>query len=266
MFTKKEPLVGAVDHDGILRQPLLVEPVQQSTDVVVDRCDAAKVVLDVTLVLPPHQVASLEIRLAELLISIPERRIPGRQLLRRQSFAHPLDPPVGSGQLRTFLLRGFDLQIVVQVHVPIDLHLLIVRGAGPGGVVIEERRRFWNIHVRVEIEVIRTGHPTPMRRLVLAHQEKRLLPVPVILEPVDGSVGHQVSHVSLITYGALGGDEVRVVVVTLSRQDRPVIETRGIRLQMPLAHERRLVAGLLQELGERSAGSRRTHRRCPSAR
>jgi len=52
VVAKEEALVRGIDDDRVVRQPLPVEEVEQPPDVLVERRDAAQVVLDVALVAP----------------------------------------------------------------------------------------------------------------------------------------------------------------------------------------------------------------------
>ena len=52
MVAQEETLVAGVNDDGIRGQPGLVEPIQQSAHVIVDRLDTGEVILEVTLIFP----------------------------------------------------------------------------------------------------------------------------------------------------------------------------------------------------------------------
>src|SRR3546814_7274179 len=56
MLAEKEALIRGVDDDGIFRDAVLVEPVEQPADILVDRHDGAQVALDVALVLEVVQL------------------------------------------------------------------------------------------------------------------------------------------------------------------------------------------------------------------
>ena len=88
-----------------------------------------------------------------------------------------------------------------------------------------------------------------MRRLVLAHQQERLRGIAPVLQPIERKIGDQIGDVSFTPVLAGGGEEVGVVVIALAGQHFPMIETGGVRLQMPLADNGGLVAGGLQQLG-----------------
>ncbi len=94
------------------------------------------------------------------------------------------------------------------------------------------------------------GHPVAMGRFMM--EEHREGPVPIAaLEPVQGVVRDQVGDIARPAPALAHGDEIRIVIVPLVGQDAPMIEARGIALEMPFAEQRRLVAGFLQELGKR---------------
>ena len=69
----------------LLGQPLVVEKRQQPADALIDRLDAAQVVVQVAIVLPAHQVLALELGRAEgrvprLVVGVPGLALVGRQL------------------------------------------------------------------------------------------------------------------------------------------------------------------------------------------
>ena len=57
MVAKKEALIRGIDHQGVVGQTVVVEPVKHPPDVVVDRRDDSEVVLDVPLVSPADLVS-----------------------------------------------------------------------------------------------------------------------------------------------------------------------------------------------------------------
>ena len=99
-------------------------------------------------------------------------------------------------------------------------------------------------------QVAQRGRPLAVRRLVLRHQEERLVLV-AGLEPVDREVGDHVGDVTLVLHALAHLDHRRVVVAPLAGQDVPVIEAGGIGHQVPLAEDRGLVAGGLEQFGKR---------------
>ncbi len=89
-----------------------------------------------------------------------------------------------------------------------------------------------------------------MRRLVLAHEEKRLGRV-AIAQPRDRRVADEVGAIALAPHAPRRREELRVVVAVLPRQDLPVIEAGRLADEVPLADHRRGVARRLQRLGHR---------------
>ena len=87
-------------------------------------------------------------------------------------------------------------------------------------------------------------------RLVLAHQQERLRLV-AVLQPVDARIRDDVGGIALVLHLLAVVDHRRVVVHALARQDVPLVEAGRIGDEVPLADDRRLVAGAVQQLGER---------------
>ena len=107
---------------------------------------------------------------------------PGLELLGR----HTLHI-VPSGAILA-LLRGWrveiggqvDEEVVVKIHVTIDLKFLM---SGRWRVVfpaIEQRGGFRNLDIVIKIQVPEGGHPISVRRFVLAHQHERLFIVTIV--------------------------------------------------------------------------------------
>ena len=76
MLAEIEPLIGDVDDDRVVGESLGIEPVKEPLDVVIDRCDAPKVVLAIPLLLPADEIPAGQVRFLELLISGKERLVP----------------------------------------------------------------------------------------------------------------------------------------------------------------------------------------------
>ena len=93
-------------------------------------------------------------------------------------------------------------------------------------------------------------HPVAVGGLVLTHQEKWLLLISSLFEPVYSQVGYDVRAMSFDGGFALGSKEIRIVIEALSRKDHPLIESLRLRFEMPLSEHGCLVAYLLQKLGE----------------
>ena len=65
------------------------------------------------------------------------------------------------------------------------------------------------------------------------------------------SVSDDVGHVALMADSLAVADHWRVVVDALAGQDFPVVEALGFAFEVPLADDGRLIAGLVQQPGER---------------
>ena len=72
------------------------------------------------------------------------------------------------------------------------------------------------------------------------------------IQPFYGFISDDAGDVAAVCrLGAVLMDEHRVVVVTLCRQNLPMVEARGGADEVPFTDEGGLVAGSLQELGHR---------------
>ena len=121
--------------------------------------------------------------------------------------------------------------------------------AGTALVVVVKRVWEREVHIRKQIRILRRRGPFAMRRLGLRHQAEGLARI-AVLQPLDGNVADQVADVSLQLVRLAVLDHHRVHIEPLPWQYVPVIETRRIGKQMPLADHRRLIPRLLEILRE----------------
>ena len=78
----------------------------------------------------------------------------------------------------------------------------------------------------------------------------------MLIYPIDGFVGEDAGYISAIySAGAVLVNECGIVVIALSRQDFPMVETRGCGDEVPFAYNGRLVTSGLQELGHGLLGA-----------
>ena len=242
-----EALVGGVDHERGVEQTRLAEIVERAAHVVVEALEHLGVVAHVALVLElgegfAAEVAPVEVggeRVVEIVVLGAAAAVEA---------AYHGQIVVGEARLAA---RCVHLRVVHDVHVPVVgyLHLLFGGGLAAGVVVVEGGGQGEGA-VLVFADVLQLGQPAAVAGLVVEKEDEGPRAVALVLHPVDGLVGDDVRHVSLLAYGVAGhGDEVGVVVVALSRQHVVVVEARGCAHKVPLADERRLVAGLLHEFG-----------------
>ena len=128
-----------------------------------------------------------------------------------------------------------------------------MQGIGAGGIGIPERHRLGNPPRRELGGVFGARLPGPVRRLVVHHQEERLVPGP-LLDELDGEIGDDVGRVAAcIRLLARRRVEHRVPVGALAGQDLPAIEADGIAAEMPFADHAGVIARLLQQARDRHA-------------
>ena len=82
---------------------------------------------------------------------------------------------------------------------------------------------------------------------MLNHEHKGFVALPLVLEPVDCEVSHDVGAVTLDATFTVWKNHVGIVVKTLARQDRPVVEAFGITAEVAFAVNGCLVARFLKE-------------------
>ena len=133
-------------------------------------------------------------------------------------------------------------------------HILRFLGFPAASEIVEERIRLGVNAVFVVAEVPQRRRPLAVRSLVLTHQQERFRFV-ARLHPVDAEIGDEIGDVAGVGFLFAFADHRRVVIDPLPRQDVPVIETGRIRHKVPLADDRRLITGLLEQLGKGDLGA-----------
>ena len=231
VLAEVEALVAGVDDDGVFREALLLEVIEHAAHALIDGADGGEVVVHVALVFPADEVLAGEIGGAELGVARLVVGIPHLPLLGGEAG------------------RGDELGVAVD-HGLVDRHVLIVLGGAAARVVVEEGGRLVVHAVVVGLEVAQGGLPLTVRGLVLTHEEEGLGLV-ALGEPVEGDIGDDVGDVAGILDGLAHADHGRIIVDTLAGEDLPEIEAGGIGAEMPLANDRGLVAGLLENLRKR---------------
>ena len=110
------------------------------------------------------------------------------------------------------------------------------------------------IRWRREVRGVRVARlPRPVRRLVVHHQEERLV-ARTVLDELERQVGDDVGRIAA-GVGLLPGRRVEhgIAVRALAGQDLPAIEPDGIAAEVPLADHPGVVAALLQQPRDRHA-------------
>ena len=95
------------------------------------------------------------------------------------------------------------------------------------------------------------GYPVAVDGFVVHHQEERFTLVGAPVEPFFAVLGYQVGDVPRMAYGVGLGDELRVVVVALVVENHPMVESCGLRDEVPFADYCGFVAVGLQNFGQR---------------
>ena len=243
-----EALVRGVYNHRVLQQTLLLEVVEHDAYIAVYRGNDTQVVAHVLLEFPfgqlfAREVTSLEVGNHGIVVAVPSGLHLGAHAL-----AVHLASPAFVSAVELVLAVGH-LEVIYDAHVLGDAHLLLL-GSGAAFVVVVEGFGHGEVAVAEEVEVTGVGHPCTVRRLMVQQQAEGLFGVAQAVEPVDGYVGRDIGGVTLALDALAVANEVGVVVFSLSDEDVPVVEARGVRGQVPFAHNCSLIPGLLQQFGE----------------
>lgn len=245
MLAEEEALVRRVDDYRVGCQPwLCIQLVEQPPDVVVDGRDGAQVALHVPLKFEFGQLCRRAkcIHLARLAVD----QAHGRHVFGIGDLA--LIPTWH--QKLAHLVPAFRLdqpQVAVRQVVG-HAHFGHSGRAGSVLVVVGEGVRELDV-VLVQVLVFRVALPRPVRRFVMAHEEERPCSIPAT-DPIDGLVRDDVRGVTFFHHPRPHFDHLRVEIVALTRQHRPVVKTGRLMIwpfsQMPLADHGGLIAAVTE--------------------
>ena len=242
-----EALVGAIDEDGVVEQAVALEILVDVAHTLVHGVDDGEVIVHVALVFPDGQRAVGEVGLEHGLVA---RRVVGVPRLLLQ-VVHACQSPLAHGAVELV-----DLVVVGELHVLGDGHLLLLGAGASCGVVVPEGGGQGERDLVVEAEILEVGHPRAVGSLVLHEEEEGLLLVAAV-EELHSVLGHEVCGVALLAHvlaAGVVGEERGVVVVALVPEDAEEVEALGAALHVPLADDGRLVARVVQELGDKGLG------------
>lgn len=135
-------------------------------------------------------------------------------------------------------------------QMPVDRHRRLARGVGAARVIVVQGRWLGDFNILELLGVFRVGRPFSMGRLVVVHEEERLV-LGTLLKELGREVGDEVGRVAVQGLARAAFDEIRVHVLALSGQDAPIVKARGIAGQMPLTDDAGVVAGGLQVFRQR---------------
>ena len=245
MFAHVEPLVGGVNHKRIVEQALFFKVVEHTAHIVVERLHHLAVIAHISLVLPLGKLLARKF----LGIEVGSNGVVEGIKCLAVGSVHASDVFL-VGLLKARRLVGtIHLQVIYQVHVLGDAHLLR-RGGKAALVVVIEVLGQGKCTVLILVQVFYLGQPVAVNGLVVDEQAERFRLVALVLHPVDAHVRYYVCQVPMLLYGVIvHGYEIGIVIVALAGNYFPIIETRGQALQVPLADDCSLVPGLLQQLG-----------------
>ena len=166
---------------------------------------------------------------------------PGGPLVRRHVIVKP-------GARRPILAPQLEVRFGLHLLEP---HFRALGRRAAVGVIVHQRGRFGNPLVLEHGEVLHRRIPAAVRCLVVHHEKKRLRLVAAVAQPIDRLLSRDVGHVARHVVPTGSRDKRGSVVIALPRQDFPMIESGRLTHEVPFADDRRLVTGLLQQLGKR---------------
>lgn len=226
-------VVGAINDYSISGEVVAVEVVEHLADAVIDALDTREVVLHIALVFPLDKFAAGE----GFLAAVRERDLDLGGL-----YVQPL-LALRSGRE---ISRRRKLEIAVGEIVGDRLPVFRECG-GAGGVIVPERGGFRNDLVGEEGAVLFVGLPTAMGRLLVEHQEERLV-LRARIQKLETETGGDLGGVALDGDAAMRGEEIRVLIDALAGKNDPAIEPGGVGPEMPFSDHAGVIAGGLQHL------------------
>ena len=244
MFSHIEPLVGGINHEGVVEQSLFFQVIEQATDVVIEGFDHFCIVAHVALKLELRQGAPTEITLFEIETEGVVEMVVDGAIFRIKTADHV---EIGVFEVRSAIGREH-FAVVVERHVFADFHFGESGGLATGVVIVEIGRKFEGFIFEF-VQILQFGEPVAVAGFVVHEESEGLVFVARLIEPVNGFVSDNVREVAFYHIGTVGIVEVRVVIVALCGEDVPMVETGGTAHEVPFTDQRGLIAGFLEQLG-----------------
>src|SRR5450759_2705473 len=82
---------------------------------------------------------------------------------------------------------------------------------------------------------------------MMHHKHKGLSRVLYLSHPLDTFISNDFSYISVFFVSAFLSDKIRVIIITLSWQDIPMVKSGRIRFEMPFANHSSCVTGFLEK-------------------
>ena len=246
MLAHVESLVGGVDDQRVIQQIVLLQIIEHDTDVPIHGMDHPKVIVHITLVFPLSQLLTRAFLRLEVLDDRIVIGVPSGFLVRIHAVIKltAVLLQIGVGGMDLVLLIGH-FQVVYDIHILDDAHLLL-RGGDAAGVIVVEVLGQREGHIIVKTQVAGIGHPSTVRGLMVQQEAERLALVSFIVQPIKSQIGRDVRGVPFDLTLLAVIDEDGVIVIALAYEDVPVIETGGIGGEVPFADHGGLVASFTQ--------------------
>ena len=136
-----------------------------------------------------------------------------------------------------FFIRHF--QVIDKVHILEYVHLLF-GSSYTAFIFIIEIFRQWKLHLIKRSQVTSVGQ----------QQTERFFFLPFVLQPFQRQVRSDIGGIPFYLHFLTIIYKIRIVIITLTNQNIPIIESRGIRGEMPFTNNSSLITCLLQQLRE----------------
>ena len=211
--------------------------------------DHAQIIVHVLLVFPFGQCLSCQLLFLKLLDDRIIMFVPGCFLSRSHPVIQATAAFLKTGRRMDFIFLIRHLQVIDEIHILDNAHLLFGCGNTSFIFVIE---RFGNRinNIFIQIQVAGIWHPSTMGGFVMEQKAERFVFIALVIQPVQGQVRRDVCCITFDLFFLAVIDKVRIIIISLSSQNIPIIETGRIGCQVPLSDNSGLITGLLQQLRE----------------
>ena len=205
--------------------------------------------MHITLILPLRQFLAFQFPGFKIFDNRVIISIPGSFLLRIHTLIHSASITFQSSFCMNliFFIRHF--QVINKVHILEYVHLLF-GSSYTAFIFIIEIFRQWKLHLIKRSQVTSVGHPCTVRGFMMQQQTERFFFLPFVLQPFQRQVRSDIGGIPFYLHFLTIIYKIRIVIITLTNQNIPIIESRGIRGKMPFTNNSSLITCLLQQLRE----------------
>ena len=239
VLTQIKTLVGSIHHYCVFIQAGLFQIIKNSSNTFINRFDTSQIIVHIASIFPQNQFTTSEFSTIKIFYNWLIISIPCFSLIWSIATSTMLVRPICCiGVLKHF-------QIPIQFHCVFNRHILLMFSQSPTAVIIKKCFRQWKNHIFKCVQVFRIWFPGAMWCFVMHHQHKWFAWFFSRFKKLQCFFGDYITNISSNLIFPCWITKFGVVILSLSTQNIPVIETRWCTSQVPFSNNSSLITTFL---------------------